>query len=466
MASSQPWTVRSSALKASLLLFLWAGAAAYGWTHLDHGWIPHDEGLLAHPAQRVLAGELPHRDFDDLYTGGLAFANAAAFKLLGERLFSMRLVMFAVFILWIPVVYYVARYFASFLLALLATACAVAFSIPLYPAAMPSWYNLFFATFALGALLRYLTVRRGVWLMAAGLAAGFSIVVKIVGLYLVAAVLVILAFIEQAETTGGSVADSGAHRGLSARPYSILLTGCAALLTLALVKLVGLRVGPQGLVHFVLPTASVLALLVAREWRLAAEATSTRLIRVGGMVLPFLTGLAIPLLIFLVSYVTSGSLDTLYRGLFVLPQTRFAFANNPPPPLVALLFSAPAVALVTLGERLPREGLLRRGLVIGTLAGVALSFTELDTVYRFTWLVFLNLPPIVVPAAVLYVAFGARRSVGGHLSADTARRRLAVLVPVTATALVGLVQFPYATPIYFAYVAPLVILTAVAMTSW
>jgi len=37
--------------------------------HLRRGWIPHDEGGLGESAEWVLEGGLPHRDFDELYTG-------------------------------------------------------------------------------------------------------------------------------------------------------------------------------------------------------------------------------------------------------------------------------------------------------------------------------------------------------------------------------------------------------------
>jgi hypothetical protein len=102
---------RNPPVRLLILLVLGVAAAYVGW-HLDRGWVPGDEGSLAHAAQRVLLGELPHRDFDDVYTGGLAYVNAAAFQLLGTTLWSMRLVLFAVFVAWVPAVFYVASRFA------------------------------------------------------------------------------------------------------------------------------------------------------------------------------------------------------------------------------------------------------------------------------------------------------------------------------------------------------------------
>ncbi len=127
------------------LLVVWLLSATYVGSRLDRGWIPFDEGTIAHPAERVLQGELPHRDFDDVYTGGLARFDAVVFRVLGTRLIALRIAMFAVFLLWIPAVYYIATRFAGPVTAAAVTLLCVVWSIPTYPAAMPSWYNLFLA---------------------------------------------------------------------------------------------------------------------------------------------------------------------------------------------------------------------------------------------------------------------------------------------------------------------------------
>ena len=63
-----------------LLAALVVLSALYLAWQLDRGWVAHDEGTLAQSAERLLQGELPHRDFDELYTGGLTWLNAAAFR--------------------------------------------------------------------------------------------------------------------------------------------------------------------------------------------------------------------------------------------------------------------------------------------------------------------------------------------------------------------------------------------------
>lgn len=53
-------------------------------------WAPADEGLYAHVAERILLGQVLHRDVQDLYPGYVNLANAAAFSLFGVRIVSMR----------------------------------------------------------------------------------------------------------------------------------------------------------------------------------------------------------------------------------------------------------------------------------------------------------------------------------------------------------------------------------------
>ena len=82
--------------------------AASAWfisDRIDRGWAPPDEGLLGQTAERFLGGEVPHRDFDDLYTGGLTVLHGAAFAMLGTKMSSLRIVLLGAVVLWIPFVW-------------------------------------------------------------------------------------------------------------------------------------------------------------------------------------------------------------------------------------------------------------------------------------------------------------------------------------------------------------------------
>src|SRR5215470_12337808 len=138
-----------------VLAVVWLLSLVYMATHLKRVWVPHDEGTLGLSAERVLQGQLPHRDFDD-YTGGLTFLHAAAFRVWGINSGSMRNVLLIFFVAWVPAVFYVASRFSPPVSAGIVTVVAVAWSVPNYPGPMPSWYTLFFATWGVAALLCYL----------------------------------------------------------------------------------------------------------------------------------------------------------------------------------------------------------------------------------------------------------------------------------------------------------------------
>ncbi len=176
------------------------------------GWIHHDAGLLGHTAERVLQGELPHRDFDDVYTGGLAMMHALAFKILGIKLSSMRLVLLTFALVFTGTVYSLAARFLRPALAVLVTATCVVWSVPNYSASMPSWYNLFFAMFGVWALCQFLDSQRVAWLVAAGLFGGLSLTVKVVGVYYIAAVLLFL--VDYERRTSASDEQPGARSAM------------------------------------------------------------------------------------------------------------------------------------------------------------------------------------------------------------------------------------------------------------
>ena len=73
---------RSTRTYLWVLVVVWLLSLVYMAAYVKRGWVPHDEGTLGLSAERVLQGQLPHRDFDD-YTGGLTFVHALAFRLFG-----------------------------------------------------------------------------------------------------------------------------------------------------------------------------------------------------------------------------------------------------------------------------------------------------------------------------------------------------------------------------------------------
>src|SRR5439155_514423 len=83
-----------------------------------------------------LHGELPHRDYIEIYTGGLAYLHSFAFRYLGETFATPRIVLFAIFLAWFPVFYWIAGRFVSDWIAAGVTLLAIAWSLPNYSAAV------------------------------------------------------------------------------------------------------------------------------------------------------------------------------------------------------------------------------------------------------------------------------------------------------------------------------------------
>ncbi len=444
---------RSFRWRSVILLFaVTTIGVLYALQYADRGWIPHDDGALGQSAQRVLAGELPHRDYDELYTGGLTYLHATAFTFLGESAWTIRVVMLLFVALWIPALYYIAQKLAEPLVAGAVTLAAVVWSVPNYFAGVPSWYNLFLATFGVVALLRYLTTGSRWWLFAAGVLGGLSFLIKLSGLYYAIGVVLFLVFHEQIlcqlrhRKTGGAVSTSA---------FAIaMVTGLSALLFVAVVS----GRSPAVLVHFVFPILVVVLLLAACERRRAQSGIRERLNVLASLMIPFSVGLLVPIVIFLVPYILNGSVSDLARGLFVLPARRLEFAAAPPRHLTLSAVSAilPAWLLGTgfLQRRSPNRERIITIVLLATLLATAPIHVG---VYRLAWYSLVLMIPIAVAVGALMLN-GIPES-GNHL------REQYVALLLFIAAFHSLIQFPFSDPVYFLYVVPLGILAILGLVS-
>lgn len=424
------------------ILLLCSGALAAA--SLQRGWIPHDEGTLAQSAERLLQGELPHRDFDELYTGLLTYLHAAAFALFGTTLLAIRYVLAASFIAWLGVTYALARRFLAPLGSGMIVALSAAWSVPLYFAGMPSWYNLFLASASLLATFRFLEEGKILWLMVAGILGGVSFLVKLPGLYLIAATgLVIL-------HRGDDRTDPGRRPGLA---LALGLVGAVLVASLPVMGHPELSV----FVNLSGPILLVAWLLFVRPPDAAAPAGQQRR-SVAGSTTSYLAGVILPVGLFLLFTASQGSIAPMMHGVFVLPAERLAYASQPP---LGVLWSSVVIlpALLVGGflwtQRNPgarRVSVLSGALLLLLVAARPGGTTQTVVIVS---LLFLPLAVVALGASVL-------------LRHDTSPQRpgadqaLAVLVVL---AFHGLIQYPYAAFIYFLYVAPLALLGAAAALS-
>ncbi len=434
-----------------VLLLGWLAVAAYVWSFLDRGWYPHDEGTLGYTADRLLAGELPHLDFEHVYTGGLGVLNALTFRVLGTDAFHLRFPLFLCFLAWLPSFYLVSRRFAGSAVAALATAVAASLTLPNYAAAIPSWYTLFASVFAIHLAVIGLERDRRAWLLAAGGVAGLAVLMKVTGLYLLAGLLLGVALAEQRRARAAANDPDAAPRLPRSWSYTAALLTGVALLALLVVRTIGPTLSVSSAYQYLLPIAAPLALLsvgeVGKGRGSAGERWSWSLVRAGTLLLGFLAVTSV----WMVLYLARGGLEPLLHALFVAPRSRLEFAAVPAPsPIWAMVAALPI--LVVYAERHAGSASARTVhltvLGIGLAACVAAAHWD-PGFYRLLWNGLRALPPL------LALALAAR------IALDNASEPAALVVlPVAAIAV--LTQFPFSAGVYFLYVSPLFVLVTLA----
>lgn len=444
---SDDWKLRWVVLCAVLLI-----AGVYVGLHLRNGWVPADEGTLGQSALRVLQGQLPHRDFTEIYTGGLSMIHALALRAFGVNLMSLRICVFLFFLAWLTAVYQIALRFASPLAAGLITLLAVAWSFPNYPAAMPSWYNLFFATFGAAALLRYLEVRRPRWLFAAGVCGGISILIKVIGAYYIAGVLLFLAFVEQGD-------DESPDRDRRAIPYRVFSASALVLFIAAIVYVFRSRLGGGEIYNFVLPPVTIVGMILFCERAVHRAGSVARFRSLFGLVIPFVAGVLAPIGIFLAPYARSGALGAFFSGVTSSAVARSVGLGILRPAgmeraLPALLLVGVVAAAMYLREFQGRTVAAGVGLWLAVML-----YQSTPMIVSGVWLSAATLTPLAVFAGV--AVLGAAQKSGSL----TKLQRQRVMLLVSIAAVCSFVQYPFAAPIYLSYCLPLTLLAALAVVT-
>ena len=419
-----------------LVAVVWSGAFAAFYLHT--GWYPHDEGQLGQTALRILDGELPHRDFDEMYTGGLSYLHALAFQRCGVSSESTRLVLWLFFLPFVAVWYWLASRVIAPWPAAAASCLAAATTLPIYPGSVPSWYNLFFAIFGGACLLKSLRGRVTLWLMAAGLCAGCSILFKVTGIYLVAAGALFLIYREQSEACGQQA---------SSWLFSVIVT--ASLAGFALMSLSFCRAGDRAMsaIHFSAPLVAIAALLIWREWTVASDTFVGRWRRSVRLQFPFGLGVTVPIALLVLFYDLHDALPELYQGVLVAPRLRLSGAHALLPPMTELCGAIPLGLIILLGlgptTRLRTIWMCGLSVVVVVLTWKATIFGH-GTAGIISTL--RNSTPFILGGSLLILA---RRSPPRRGDAQDAELFLMVVLAATS----GLIQFPFSTATYFFYSA-------------
>lgn len=445
-----------------ILAVVWALSGLYEGVHLKRGFVPWDAGAYAESAVRVLHGQLPHRDFVEVYTGGLTYLNAAAMRIFGVNLVSERLMLFAFFLAWIPALYWIASQFCRDWIAGGLVLLAVAWSVPNYSEAVPSWYNLFFATFGVAVLFAHLNRPSRKWLFVAGLCGGFSFLAKSVGLCYIAGVLLFFVFCEEAIASQSGETESvprEERRRSRTRVYTAFVMISLAVFVVLLVRLISPLIGAAAgeVVLFVLPSLALCAVLLTNELRMRTSRTSfARFAELLRMCIPFGAGAIVPFVVFLVPFVRAHALDSLLRDLLAQAISRIALAHDLPDDIITIVPTIFLAAVVVLSARL---GKTWRWILAGCIAGLFIAGLTVALFDYNGYIAVWTVAYWTIPVIAVVGAFSLAR--GQKLRDSAACQRVFLLLCVAA--LCSLVEFPFSSPIYFCYVAPLAILALAAV---
>lgn len=437
-----------TALERRLPIIVIALSAILLASDLNQGWVPHDEGALGQAAERILAGQVPHRDFDDIYTGALAYLHAASFAVAPHASTTLRIPLFLFALAWIGAIYAVSRRFVPPAGAALVAITALVWSVPNYPASLPSWFNLFFATFGTLALLRALETGRWHWLVVAGAAGGMSFLFKLSGIfYLLGGGIALIAtsFRRREQLASGS--------RVGAAIVSLIL----ALVLILLSVPIG-RAGSAELARFLVPLGLIIGALIWREWRDGGQPWPERLRALFATIGPFALGALMPVALYAVFLLAVGALPQTIDGVLIKPFRRVESAMMHPPSPSALVFSMVIGVLLVRWAR-------GRGATVLAIVGAALAAYVVYAagsnpgIYGMGVLAAWGLPVLAAAGAAWIV-------VTRRLATEDRSTNAAITIAAIACSTL-LVEFPFAAPIYLLYTIPLAMLalTAVVRTA-
>jgi len=423
------------------LLVTLAIAAFFVWPRLDRGWVPHDEGMLGQTAERIRLGQLPHRDFEEIYTGALGYWHALAQQLFGTTLMATRYALFAVWLGWLSLIFggvrrAMPRSAAGW--AAGATVTIAMWTLPVYPSAMPSWYLLFVGTVAIAALLRWHDTHRGHWIVAAGFAVGIGLTIKITALYLLAAALLALVIAAQRDEPRAAAAPT--------RLPSIAIIAGLAVLTLLVVYLLRARLLISEVLHLIVPIAALTAVAADREVAILKRGgRDWREVFVPVGLLLF--GVAIPVVLFTIPYALSGSLDALIRGVLFDAMGRAAGLVFLMKPVAVTVAGLVVVLLAAVELRWGASPFVRAGAVV---VGAWLAWSSASSIllYQVVW----EGARWLLPASVVFVAVRHSRIPSGTAAS---RIQLTAMTTAAFASMLALNQYPFSAPIYYCFVAPL-----------
>jgi len=258
---SRPAVVRALGLSVCAVAILIS--ALILWHFHDRFWYPSDEGIYANQAERIAAGETLNVDVQELHPGYGTFINAAALRLFGNSLLSLRYPLVAA-ALCQSLLAFVLLARRSVLLAAFGAVATTALGVVQFLNPTPNWYCLALA-FALAHWLCAFPRNSARRLIGAGFLAGvIGLLRQLSGVWVVIAVVVI-ALLDRPETP--------------ARTSRLAKAVLIALLLLALGFLAGTREAEPGVLVLFIPWPTAILVAAIRRVRLSDAQTATALLQ-------------------------------------------------------------------------------------------------------------------------------------------------------------------------------------------
>src|SRR5215213_2406754 len=269
---SGAWNLRSVAALILVVLISTVIMIIYD----NRFWAAADEGMYAHVAERLLLGQVLHRDVQDLYPGYINLTNAAAFSLFGVRLVSMRYPLAVLTVIQAGLMFLILRN-RGFTTAIVGALALTALGFVQFLNPTANWYTLFFAVLTI-AWLSWTPGGLASRDVVTGLLVGSTFLFRqLSGVFLASGVLVFL-FLEKP--------------GIVGRGRPVLGRAMLALIGLVLTGYLLLTTDPLGWILFGVWPLAVLACAWRQTTRSNREVVATlRKLALGGLIsgLPLLT---------------------------------------------------------------------------------------------------------------------------------------------------------------------------------
>jgi 4-amino-4-deoxy-L-arabinose transferase-like glycosyltransferase len=154
-------------------------------------WRVGDEGLVVYGAQLVAEGNLPYRDFFEVFGPGSFYWLALFFKVFGTSFFVARMVLLITGAVIVILIYWMTRriYHGSF--DMLPSLFFLIVGIPLWPATNHHWDSILFALLAIALFFLWQDKGNNFYLFASGMLSGVtSCFIQQKGLLLILALIV------------------------------------------------------------------------------------------------------------------------------------------------------------------------------------------------------------------------------------------------------------------------------------